>query len=557
MVLGLLLLSWSAAITGCGSKTGEKTSGPAWFEEVAQASGIDFLHDSGHRKRYFIPEDVCGGCAVFDYDGDGWMDLYFLQAHPLEPPDAPRKPSRLFRNRGNGTFEDTTARAGVGALAFAMGCACGDYDGDGDVDLFLSNLGPDLLYRNNGDGTFTDVTAEAGVVGPGFGSSAAFVDYDQDGDLDLFVVQYLNWSVASEINCGNPNGEPDYCKPDNYQSPSLPVLYRNAGNGTFQDVTQESGVGAVAGNGLGIACADVNGDGHMDFYVANDGDPNRLWINDGRGRFRDQALIGGCAVSGEGVEEAGMGVAAIDLTNNGLFDLFVTNLVSETNTLYRNLGGQSPNFEDRTAAAGLAIPSSPFTGFGLGFHDFDHDGRLDLYVANGRVTRPPSTQETLAADRYAEPDQLFRGLDGGRFEEVFPRGGTSPIIVKTSRAAAFGDLDNDGDVDVVVGNRNAAPDVLRNVAEKRGNAVMFRVVNAKGSDAIGALVRVTSGDVTRSAFVMPSYSYCASSDPRMHFGLGGATEVKSVGVRWPGGKTETFGPFPAGKLHEIREGKGR
>jgi hypothetical protein len=250
-----------------------------------------------------------------------------------------------------------------------------------------------------------------------------------------------------------------------------------------------------------------------------------------------------------------MGVAAVDLGNEGRFDVFVTNLVLETNTLYRNLGGGQ--FEDRTAAAGLAVPSRPFTGFGTGFRDFDHDGRLDLYVANGRVTRAEPTFENRDRDRYAEPDQVFRGVDGGRFEEVFPRGGTATPIVKSGRGAAFGDLDNDGDVDVVVANRDARADVLRNVAPKSGSWIMFRVLNAKGADAIGALVRVTAGGVTRSAWLMPSYSYCASSDPRMHFGLGAANEATSVTVKWPGGKTETYGPFSAGKLHEIRIGTGK
>jgi enediyne biosynthesis protein E4 len=530
-------------------------AGEPWFEDAAAAAGVDFVHDSGHRTRHFLPESVAGGCAIFDYDGDGWMDLYFTQAGPMEPDGKPRKGNRLFRNRRDGTFEDATAKAGVGFEGVGLGCACGDYDGDGDTDLFVANVGRDVLYRNEGNGTFSDVTDRAGVAGPGFGSSAAFVDYDQDGDLDLFVAQYVNWSVGTEINCSNPNGEPDYCKPANYQSPALSVVYRNEGGGAFKDVSREAGIASDAGNGLGVACADLNGDGAMDFYVANDGDQNHLWINDGKGRFTEQGLVSGAAVNGEGVCEAGMGVAAVDLSNTGTFDLFVTNLVGETNTLYRNAGGAS--FGDETAAAGLAVPSRPFTGFGVGFRDFDHDGRLDLYVANGRVTRSPPTAENRDSDRYAEPDQVYRGLDGAKFEEVFPRGGTAAPILKAGRGAAFGDLDNDGDVDVVVANRDAGADVLRNVAPKAGNWIMLRVVNPKGADAIGALVRAAAGGVTRSAYVMPSYSYCSSSDPRLHFGLGAAAEVSAVTVRWPGGKTESFGPFAAGKLHEVRQGTGK
>jgi hypothetical protein len=548
----MLLATWP--LTGCREATPTPPPAP-WFAEGAAAVGIEFVHESGQRKRIYLPDGVTGGCCIFDYDGDGWMDVYMVQSGPYDAPEEPKRPSRLFRNRGNGTFEDVTEAARVGARGNGMACACGDYDGDGDPDLFVSNVGPDVLYRNEGKGTFTDVTAHAGVTGSGFGASAAFVDYDQDDDLDLFVTQYVNWSVATEINCLNPYGEPDYCKPDNYQAPAISILYRNRGDGTFEDVTRESGIAALAGNGLGIACADFDADGDMDAYVANDGNPNRLWLNDGHGRFTDHALLAGCAVSGEGVAEAGMGVSVVDVRNDGLFDLFVTNLVGETNTYYLNRGGAT--YDDRTAAIGLATPSRPYTAFGVGFRDFDHDGRLDLYVANGGVRRAAPTEANRGTDRYAQPDSLLRGIDGPRFEEVLPQGGTDPPIVKTGRGVAFGDLDNDLDVDVVVVNRDAPADVLLNVAGKRGNAVMFRVLNAKGADAIGALVKATAGGVTRSEWLMPSYSYCSSSDPRLHFGLGAATEVASVSVKWPGGKTETFGPFAAGKLHAIRQGQGR
>lgn len=552
--LAAILTSASCSRPDSGRAPAEAVSAP-WFEEVARLSGIDFIHDSGHRGRHRLPEAVCGGCAIFDYDGDGWMDVYCVQSGPLGSSESRPTASRLFRNKKNGTFEDVTAAARVGSSGYGIGCACGDYDGDGDVDLFVSNLGPDVLYRNEGNGTFSDVTAEARVTGPGFGSSAAFVDYDQDGSLDLAVVQYINWSEAGEISCPNAGGEPDYCKPDNYRAPSLPVLYRNKGAGVFEDVTTVAGLGVVAGNGLGIGCADFNGDGLMDLYVANDGDPNRLWINEGKGRFTEQALLLGCAVSGEGVEEAGMGVAVADLSHQSRFDILVTNFAMETHTLYRNAGdGQ---FDDRSVAAGLAAPTRPFTGFGVGFHDFDHDGAIDIYVANGRVEMQPASERHVAADRYAEPDQLFRGVDGGRFAEVFPRGGTAELIVKAGRGAAFGDLDNDGDVDIVVMNRDAHVDVLRNVAPKRGGAVTLRVLDAKGADAIGALVAVRAGNVTRSQFVMPSYGYCSSNDPRLHFGLGGAAEASEIRVRWINGKTETFGPLAAGRIHEVREGTGR
>lgn len=522
----------------------------AWFEDVTDRSGIDFTYMRGLETNYWLPEIMGGGAAWLDYDGDGDLDLYLVQGGQIDGDAATVPGNRLYRNHGDGTFEDVTDAAGVGDRQYGMGCACGDYDNDGDIDLYVTNVGPNVLYRNDGDGTFTDVTLEAGVGDPGWGTSSAFVDYDADGDLDLFVVNYIVWSVDREQKCFAH--VQDYCSPTAYDAPAPDTLYRNEGDGTFVDVSESVGLRAAFGNGLGIACGDFNLDGHVDIFVANDKTVNQLWINTGDGQFRDEALIAGCAANMHGVAEAGMGVAAVDVESDGDLDLFMTHLRDESNTMYLNQGGV---FEDITPTTGLSAPSIPFTGFGMGFADFDHDGRLDLYVANGRVGRyKPLWSQT---DPYGEPNQLFRGVGAGLFEDVAPRGGVLHEPIGASRAAAFGDYDNDGDIDVVIVNSGAKVQLLRNVAGGRGNWIMFRLLDRRQRDAHGAMIRIEAGGAVRWRLAAPTYSYCACNDPRVHFGLGDSSGVDEVKVRWPSGRIESFGSMPAGRLHELREGYGR
>ncbi|MCH7813895.1 MAG: VCBS repeat-containing protein, partial [Planctomycetes bacterium] len=331
------LLSGSANSAGTGRVTTQRAT-TVWFEEVAEQSGLTFRHVRTPVVRYWLPEIMSGGAGLFDYDNDGDMDLYLVQAGDLDPTATDKPGNRLYRNRGDGTFDDVTAAAGVADTGYGDGCACGDYDGDGDVDLYVTNVGPNALYRNNGDGTFTDVTAAAGVGDPGWGCSAAFFDYDADGDLDLMVVNYVIWSIQAEIKCAIITGEQDYCSPSNYNAPAPDTLYRNEGDGTFVEVSEAAGLRAAYGNGLGICCGDYNLDGRLDIYVANDASPNQLWHNTGRGGFRDDALLAGCSVNANGTTEAGMGVAGVDLDNDGDLDLFMTHLRNETHTLYLNHG---------------------------------------------------------------------------------------------------------------------------------------------------------------------------------------------------------------------------
>jgi hypothetical protein len=548
----LLLTSGCGCLAACGAREGAgagTAAGAVWFEEVSAPAGLDFRHSPGQERRYLFPEIMGSGLGFADVDGDGALELFAVQSGEISAPADSPTASRLFRNRRDGTFSDASASSGIAARGYGMGCTFGDADGDGAVDLYLTNLGPDAFFRNLGDGRFEDASARTGLGDPAWGTSAAFVDYDADGDLDLFVVNYVSWAPEREIECSSSYGLRDYCSPRNYRAPAPDSLYRNEGELSFRDVSEQAGIRANPGNGLGIACEDFDLDGRMDVFVANDLTPNALWLGQADGTFRDGALLAGCALNGQGKAEAGMGVAAFDLQEDGDTDLFVTHLDGETNTLFQNDGGR---FRDRTDVSGLGPPSFPFTGFGTGAVDFDHDGWLDLYVANGRVTRAPPGSR----DPFAESDQLFRSLDGERFEEVLPRGGVLPGRIGSGRGAAFGDYDQDGDVDVAVSDNGGRLALLRNVAA-RGHWIQLRVLGSEGSDALGATLWIDDGTVSRRRSVGAAYSYCSSSDPCLHLGLGARTGPVAVEVRWRDGTEESFGPLAADEKHVLRRGAGR
>jgi enediyne biosynthesis protein E4 len=411
-------------------------------------------------------------------------------------------------------------------------------------------LGANILYRNNGDGTFTDVSREAGVADKSWGTSAAFFDYDGDGYLDLIIANYLKWSRESELECYSRGGLPDYCSPSNYKAPAMSTLYHNKGNGTFENATLSAGLDKAYGNGLGVVCADFDRDGRPDIFVANDAMPNQLWMNQGNGRFIDEAMIRGCAVNSLGAAEAGMGVASVDLYQRGWLDLFVTHLVDEGNRLWINTNGY---FIDAVKPKGPGAPSLPYTGFGLAFADFDNDGNLDLYVANGKVKYGHTQLDSN--DPYSEPNTLLRGLGNGDFEQVMPNGGTTRPLIATSRGLAAGDLDNDGAVDLVVINRDGPAHLLRNLLAKRGHWIMFSVLNQNGSDALGAMLRIDAGGRSYWRQVQPNQGYCSSHDPRLHYGLGHAEKVDSITVYWRKGKEESFGPVDVDRIYEVREGR--
>jgi hypothetical protein len=538
------------ALIACGSigcrRGGDgpaASAAAAWFEEIAARAGIGFVHTSGHKTKHLLPEIMGGGAALFDMDNDGFLDLYLVQSG--------EGGNRLYRNRGNGTFEDVTVPSGAGARGYGMGVTAGDFDNDGFTDLYVTNFGRNVLLRNDGHGRFVDVTANAGVASEGWSTSAAFVDYDGDGALDLFVAHYLNWRPSAEVECFSLTGVPDYCSPASYDLPSAATLYHNNGNGTFTDVSARAGILAAVGNGLGVVAGDFNGDGRIDIIVANDRTPNQLWANQGGGRFQNVALTTGTAVDQDGAPKSGMGVDAADVDDDGDLDLLIVNLDGESDSFFRNRGG---DFDDATAVVGLRTSSRPFTRFGTAFVDFDNDGYLDLYEANGRVGMQ---SQRYSADPYAEPSLLFRGLAGPRFEEVRPRGGTAQPLVATSRGAAFGDIDNDGAIDIVVVNRDSRPYLLHNIVRPRGHWITLRVLEEHGRDALGAEVTLRVGRRTIRRDVRAAYSYLTSNDPRVHVGLGQETAAHDVAIRWPDGARESFGDIPADRIATVRRGMGK
>lgn len=544
------LAACSGASGPTSSRSADVTAVP-WFEDISAASGVRFVHRSGHAGAHKLPEIMGGGAALFDMDGDGDLDALFVQSGQLGLPRGTPSGHRLYRNRGDATFEDVSEASGLnGVSGYGMGVATADYDNDGDVDLYLTGLGSNVLLQNDGRGRFRDVTQAAGVAGSGWSTSATFIDIDADGHLDVFVTRYLDWDPARERECYSLTGQVDYCSPKNYDAPTHDLLFRNLGDGTFADLSHAAGLTAAVGNGLGVVADDVNGDGWMDVFVANDGTPNHLWINRGGRRFEESALLSGVAIDQDGVAKAGMGVHAADVDDDGDNELIVVNLDGESDSFFRNEGRF---FVDATVSAGLRVASRPFTRFGVALLDFDNDGRLDLFEANGRVGLQAAA---FSADPYAEPNLLFRGDADGRFREVTPRGGTTQPLVATSRATAFGDLDNDGGLDILVANRDAAPHLLRNIVPARGRWLMARVLDRHGRDAIGAVVEVAAGGRRLRRDVRTGYSYLAGNDPRVHVGLGSVATIDGVIVRWPGGAHEQFGPFESNQVIEIRQGRG-
>ncbi len=521
-----------------------------WFVEVASERGVDFHHESGSGEKRYMPEIMSGGVCLLDYDQDGYLDVYFTQGGSLTKRTVDTPGNRMFHNLGNGHFEDTTELLQVGDTRYGMGCAVGDYNNDGRPDLYVTNAGQNTLYENTSSPDrpgFREVTNQAGVGHPGFGSSAAFVDYNRDGLLDLFVVNYVLWSPQREFVCTGPRGQLDYCTPNAYRAPAPDVLYKNNGDGTFSDVTASSKISTAFGNGLGIACADFDGDSWVDVVVANDLQANQLWINQHDGTFQDQAMERGTAFDGHGVAESGMGVDLQDVDNDGDIDLLMTHFEGQTNTLYLY---EDSFFHDRTIRMGLGS-SRPHTGFGTAIMDFNNDALLDIYVADGRVTLPLG--DPMYDDPYAEENQLFKGLTTGGFEEVLPVGGVDMDQHHSSRGAAVGDFDNDGDVDIFVSNRDSPAYLLDNRSADGSHWIGFRILNEYKSDAIGAKVEIEFDGLTRFKDVRTAHSYCSSSDPRVHFGLGSVDRIERVTVTWANGKSKTFGPYDTDQYITLRQ----
>jgi len=535
------------------------------FEDATEATGLVFEHFNGMSGQLYFPESLGGGVGLFDFDSDGDLDVYFGQGHMLgefpvsEATFPPKYPipmtDRLFRNdleTGELRFTDVTESAGIKAPGYAMGVAAADYDNDGHVDIYVTNYKVNQLWRNKGDGTFEDATTKAGLAEPRWGVSAAWLDYDRDGWLDLFVGNYFKHSIETDRRvCRLATREKDYCGPLKGAG-DVDSLFRNRGDGTFEDVSEIAGIRKARGGALGVVTADFNGDRWPDIYVANDGVSNALWINNRKGGFTNEALLAGVAVNRDGMAEASMGVDAGDFDGDGDEDLFMTHLTEETNTLYINDG--QGWFEDQTVAMGLANPSFKYTGFGTAWIDYDNDSWLDLLAVNGAVKKIQALVESGDPYPIHQPNQLFRNLGNGRYEEVTGRAGAAFESSLVSRAAAFGDLDNDGDTDVIIGNNAGPAQVLLNQVGSSFGWVGFRLLVADGSrDALGARVGLERKP-TLWRRVRADGSYASSNDTRIIFGLGdGPPRTIGLNVIWPDGSEQRIDSIEVGRYHEIRQ----
>ena len=529
------------------------------FVDVAAEAGICLRNLTGGPEQRYIVESLSGGAAFLDYDGDGDLDAYLVNGsdwRAFPPGGEPR--NALYRNQGNGTFADATDQAGVGHTGWGMGAIAPDYDNDGAPDLYVTNWGPNVLYRNKGDGTFADVTGQAGVGDARWGAGCAAADYDNDGDVDLYMVNHVLFDRAHPPNsgefCTGYRGLKVYCGPRGLPA-QADALYRNEGDGTFADVTEAVGIGGIARYGLGAVWTDYDDDGDADIFVAVDSQANLLYRNDGPwpgGRFEEVALTAGVAYSGDGMAQAGMGIAVGDYNRDGRMDLYVTHFSDDNNTLYQNEG--TGFFTDVTWTAGLAGVSMPYLSWSAGFTDCDNDGDLDLFVPNGHIF--PQVERPDVGLGYAQPNQIFLNQDG-RFEDVSDKAGPGLAAVKVSRGAAYGDYDDDGDVDILVVNMNDTPTLLRNDTggDNRWVKVALEGVSCN-RQGIGARVRVVSGDLEQWDEMRCGAGYLSDGDRRLHFGLGAREGVDRVEVRWPGGTVDVVEGAPAGCMVVVREGEG-
>lgn len=542
---------WLVAV-GCQSAVTPEPTPPQWFEDVTEKVGLDFVHDPGPVGEYQLPQIAGSGAAFLDFDGDGRLDIYLI--HNGGPSG---RRNQLFRQGPDGRFRDVSSGSGVDVAGWGMGAAVGDINNDGRPDLLVTEFGRLWLFLNNGNGTFSDITQAAGVNSLLWGTSAAFFDYNRDGWLDLVVVNYAQYDPSWP--CFHPGGGRDFCTPTHFPE-AVTRLYRHQGTEMprFEDVTVSSGLARATAYGLGVYCADFDGDGWPDIFVASDQRPNRLWINQRDGTFKEDALVRGLAYNCLGKPQANMGIAIGDVDGNGLFDIFVTHLTDETHALWV----QEPRgwFRDRTTAAGLASPRWPGTGWGTVLIDFDHDGALDLALVNGRVirAREPVSGVPEPWAWYAERNQLFANDGTGIFRDASLENPAFCGIPGVYRGLAYADFDNDGAVDLLVTALAGRARLFRNVALKRGHWLRVRTVDrVLRRDAYGAEVTVRAGGRDRTQTVMPASSYLCSNDPWLHFGLGSAERIDAVVVHWPDGLIEEFPTLSSNQAVVLHRGEGR
>ena len=529
---------------------------PITFEEIADRAGVHFITDNDATPLKHQPEPMVAGVAIFDYDGDGYPDLYFVNGAEMPSllKTGPQYKNRLYRNNHNLTFTDVTDRAGVGGEGYGMGVAVGDYDNDGWPDLFVTNVNANQLFHNNHDGTFTDVTAKAGVAGGMFegrkmwSTGAAWVDYNNDGRLDLFVANYCQWNPDHEPPCAI-NGVRVSCNPRMFHA--LPnTLYRNNGDGTFTDVSVETGIAEHPGRGMGVSIADYDGDGYQDIVVANDDAPNQLFHNIGGKRFEEVADQAGVAMAEGGNVISGMGVDFRDLFNQGRPDIWITAMEKQTFPLFRNLGdGQ---FAEDTAMAGLGLTTAEMSGWSNAIVDLDNDGWKDLFVARSNVI---DNVALFSPRSYEEPNSIFRNLGNGKFQNVSAAAGAGFQIAAANRGAAFGDLDNDGRMDIVVSVLNGSAKIFHNTSPGGNHWLLLRLIGSKSNRmGIGAEIKLTAADGSvQYNHATTSTGYACSSDPRVHFGLGASRTAKEIRILWPSGIRQVLRDVPADRVVDVTE----
>jgi hypothetical protein len=527
--------------------------GPLTFTDVTQAAGIHFRHNSGAFGKKYLPETLGSGCVFVDVDNDGWQDIFLVNSKNWPGrPGAPSYPA-LYHNNHNGTFTDITRQAGLAVEMYGMGVSAGDYDNDGNVDLYVTAVGPNHLFRNLGNGRFEDVTAKAGVADPGFSTSAMWFDYDKDGQLDLVVAHYVDWTLEKDLHCSLDGKTKSYCTPELYKGESA-TLYHNRGNGTFENVTRKAGLFDPTSKSLGLVMLDYDADGWMDLFVANDTQPNKLYRNKKDGTFEDVGTTAGVAFSEAGAARAGMGADAADYDGSGRPSLVIGNFSNEMIALYTNQGNGL--FIDDAPSSAIGKASLLTLTFACFFFDVDLDGLPDIFAADGHVADDINRVQQKVT--YAEPPHLFRNLGGKRFEEITSAAGPALTQAVVARGAAYGDFDNDGDLDLLITANNGPARLLRNDGGNRNHMLRVRTMGTKSNrDGIGARVTVTlDNGQQRWALVKSGSSYCSQSELPLTFGLGAATKVKDVEVAWPSGRVDHVAGAQAGQAITIQEAKG-
>jgi enediyne biosynthesis protein E4 len=543
----------TAKVTVVQKSTTSSGNGSAThFEDVTRAAGIHFVHNNGAFGKKWLPETMGPGVAFLDYDNDGWQDILFVNGTTWAGHPGKHSTLALYHNNHDGTFSDVTQKAGLALEVYGMGVAVGDFDNDGYEDIFITALGQSHLFHNNGDGTFSDVTKKAGLWGPNeFSTSAAWVDYDRDGHLDLAVANYVQWSPENDIYCALDGKTKSYCTPEPYKGTSV-RLWHNRGDGTFEDATQKAGLYDPTSKSLGVTVLDANQDGWPDILASNDTQPNKLYINNGNGTFSEKGVQSGIAYSEDGIARAGMGLDAGDYDRSGYPSVLITNFSNQMLALYHN--ERNGLFVDEAPRSDVGHASLLTLGFGCFFFDYDLDGWLDIYVANGHIE--DAIERVQPRVRYAEPPHLFHNMGDGKFKEVTAAAGTSFAAPRVARGAAYGDINNDGALDLVV-TTNGGPAALFRNSGTANHSLRIKLVGTKSNrDGIGAVVRVTAGSDTQSQMLRSGSSYLSSSELILTFGLAGHAQADSVEVRWPSRQTDHLKNVATDQIVTVRENLG-